>query len=625
MSLGEIIKLRIEGKNEEAVTKGLLIDKSNLKKDEILQLLNELVITSWYINKKNIGKNASIEMDLISCQYGLTLTDLQKSNMKFLCPDNKKIIFKEIPFIIEYTTQDIQNETIKTFIENGFLNPIFINGNVQSIFNNLIPPYIYVYDKINISDFMNPIDINFFTEYFQLEGCVLVVKKNSFKLNLLSNIQGYSKSWDVFDTLIGRKCYYPRDIFKLVSLKSGIKNFEEIRVKCESVTLSNYDDIYKEMEKYYPLDIVNNLKIMEYEMELENVFPIIENIERVKDGDILVSDNYYSKDKILNLLKKAGLNKKVELYVTYDGKHKGYIWENIKQNHKIMIHTGDNMHSDIKSSSQYGIQGVYFETKYNEIENMISSIHPQLAKYSRMLRLRNPCYNKDVSNKLWILQSNYNIPILLMSCKYLNDYCIKYGYKKLLFCTRDCSFLIKIFKHFYPKYDCIYFHSSRIASIKKSDSYVKYIKSFYDQSDQTLYVDICGTGISSNPIFGILGYPKRFYIWYLPNLNNKLYNMDYIISIKHCNNSCLEILNYDKIGCLDDVIEDSGKFIDVRQNVKYDLSLLEYYDNILNIITSEKMPEFNLEGIESLIIKLLENLNQQRDFLFKTSNHAVYE
>ena len=625
MSVEEITKLRIAGKNDEAVTKGLQIVKQNLRKEELIQLLDELIITSWYCDKKNVGINAAAEIDQLICHYGINLTDLQKSNMKYVVKREKSINFKDIPFIFgSGVSQDLRNEYTTHFESNNFLEPIFLSGGDSSLLTNFIPPYVYVCDKVNISQFSNNLNVEYFSPYIKLENCILIMKKNSYKYEFLLYKDGI-KSWDVFDTLIGRKCHYPSEIFKLVQMKSNINNFHEIRTKCERSTLSTYDDIYDEMKKYLSLNEVSMLKDMEFNLELENTFPIQENIDKVNDGDILVSDNYYSEDKILKLLKKSGLNKNIKLYVTYSGKSSGNIWSIIKQNHIISSHTGDNIISDVKNPIKHGILGIHYDPTYNDVEKLIDTYQPYLARYARMLRLRNVCHDDVIKKKLWNFQANYNIPILLILCKYLNEYCIKNGYKKLLFCTRDCCLLIKIFKHFYKDYECVYFHSSRIAYGKMSTDYVKYVESFYNGKNETLVIDICGTGKSGKKIFEKLGLPKRFYLLYLPHVDPIVSNIDYIVSFRHCCNSYIEILNYDTIGCLEDVKFENDEFVDIRQKIKYDISMLDYHEFLLSIIKSEPLPEMNIDNVALFVQKLLEHLNPLGKFLVETFNHSINE
>jgi len=403
-------------------------------------------------------------------------------------------------------------------------------------------------------------------------------------------------SWDVFDTLIGRRCFYPDEIFRIIEKQSGINNFYSIRKHCECITLSNYDDIYIKMLDILGVDTSNKLKILEFETELEYIFPINENINKVKDGDILVSDNYYSKEFIYKLLQKAGFNKNVEIYVTYGGKSNGTIWNIIKQKYDILFHTGDNMHSDIHMANNNGVNAIFFNKDYNDIENYINIKYTELAKFCRTLRLKNP-YNKDhVSYQLWNLESNFNVPILILFISYLNQYCEKNNYETLLFCTRDCCHLFKIFKHFYPKYNSIYFHSSRQAYLTKSNDYKEYLISL--SKNKTLVIDLCGTGKSGNLLFEEFSNIKRFFFWFIDD--NK--NIDYMFKSPG-NNSLLEILNYDKIGSLTDVKKEKDIFIDIRKPIKYDYSTLDFMDLIIeDIINYATIPnDFSIDTILYLI------------------------
>jgi len=426
-------------------------------------------------------------------------------------------------------------------------------------------------------------------------------------------------SWDIFDTLIGRRCFYPDEIFKIIEIKSGINNYFNIRKHCESITQSNYDDIYNKMNEVLGLEKSESLKKMEFETELEYIFPIQQNMNMVVDGDILVSDNYYSKEYILKLLIKAGLNKNVEIYVTYGGKSNGSIWNNLKNTYDIVKHTGDNVHSDINMAKMNGIPTTYFNKEFNNIESYLSNNgHPNMAKFCRMLRLKNLYNTEDPKFELWNLESNFNVPILLLYMNYLNNYCIKNNYKTILFCTRDCCHLYKLFKHFYPGYESIYFHSSREAYIKKSDDYKNYVLNMLrvNGKDKTVVVDLCGTGNSGNEIFKELDYPKRFFFWYISGSHTGK-NIDYMIQNINCNNSLLEILNYDKIGSLSDVQYINDNHIDIRKDIKYDHKLLDFMDSIIeNIIKYGEIPQNINLNVVMYLIKYFDNQNEHIKQLF---------
>lgn len=228
-----------------------------------------------------------------------------------------------------------------------------------------------------------------------------------------------ANSWDCFDTLIARNLITPSSIFDIVGKKIGDPDFTDKRKKAEKSSSGTYLDIYK--------NIPDVNKDLELEAELENCYPIIENMNRVKDGDYIVSDMYLPESFIREMLKKCGLKKDVNLIVTRGGKHKGNIWVDLKD--KILNHTGDHIKSDCRNAEMQGIKSTYYlEQKMNDPEINIFNTNQDLAGFSRKLRLsQNDLYEekwvhshgffKKLYNNNWYEQLNVNLesrnPIIL--------------------------------------------------------------------------------------------------------------------------------------------------------------------------------------------------------------------
>jgi hypothetical protein len=95
--------------------------------------------------------------------------------------------------------------------------------------------------------------------------------------------------------------------------------------------------------------------------------------------------------------------------------------------------------------------------------------------------------------------------------------------------------------------ETIYFDSSRIIFNNPNEYYKKYIDEMITNFDNTVYIDIFGTGKSVNNFF-MKEYSKLPNIFYLAKGNNQYSNIDSIID--SFPNDILEYLNYDVIGSL---------------------------------------------------------------------------
>lgn len=193
-------------------------------------------------------------------------------------------------------------------------------------------------------------------------------------------------SWDCFDTLISRNYHYPASIFKIIAELTGDESFVEKRKNaekiCENKTL---EGIYSHLPEHDPE--------LELKLEKEYSYPIIENFNRINDGDIVVSDMYLSSKQILDILNYHGLNKNITVYSTYGRKADGSIWDDIKQKHNISYHIGDNLYSDIKKVRSNNLSALYYGGSFlTNQEKLIERYSPGLAYWIKYIRLNNPYF-----------------------------------------------------------------------------------------------------------------------------------------------------------------------------------------------------------------------------------------
>lgn len=342
-------------------------------------------------------------------------------------------------------------------------------------------------------------------------------------------------SWDCFDTLIGRSYVYPRSIFDIISDKTRDTQFTDKRINAEHKAAN------KNLESIYSL-LPNHNPKLEIETEKEYSFPIQENLKKVEDGDIIVSDTYFSEIQILDLLRYHGLNKKVTIYASYGEKANGNIWKKIALRHKIDYHIGDNIYSDIIKPREHGIKTIYYgRSSLNNQEKYIEKYNQYLAYWVRQTRLNNPYFGNnqiytsvnqsyqyyfsynwikendgiisddhfekesnvdensvlwenrwsDRSRKdnriLWDEQTCFNVPILILVSLGLPKN------KQIAFMMRDCFYLHKIYEHLTNKKANIIEASRKSLIEPYNKEYIKYLKN--NMLNKTI-VDIHGTGNS---------------------------------------------------------------------------------------------------------------------------------
>lgn len=140
------------------------------------------------------------------------------------------------------------------------------------------------------------------------------------------------------------------------------------------------------------------------------------------------------------------------------------------------------------------------ESVYSDIEQQLFQENQQeLADLSRMLRDLNPYPVGSNSYQIWLEQAQFNVPILVLSSLFLDEFCKKEKIKTILFSQRDCYHWIKIFQTLFPQYYSVDFMTSRVAYCTPTPEYVKYVQELCQE--EFVIVDANGTGESCLKFF----------------------------------------------------------------------------------------------------------------------------
>jgi hypothetical protein len=311
------------------------------------------------------------------------------------------------------------------------------------------------------------------------------------------------RSFDLFDTLLGRMHYRPDSIYELVEKLYPFPGFSFFRVVAECKSDHTLPGIYRELQKLIDISEKEAAKLMQFEFatELQYIFPIVENIDLVKDGDLIVSDTYYSTGQIKQLLDKLQLTKKVQIYATPQGKSSGTAWAFCKNNYRIESHLGDSLHSDVTMAKLQKIEANHYTNGQlsSEEQALLQKGQRDLSYLCRALRLSNPYEPNSADWHLWNDQCKLNVPILIHASLYLHAFCQTHKKRRILFTSRDGCLWVQVFRQMFPQYESIYFQSSRHVYMHASDSYIEYARSLYN--DETVITDAQGKGTSCEHFF----------------------------------------------------------------------------------------------------------------------------
>lgn len=178
-------------------------------------------------------------------------------------------------------------------------------------------------------------------------------------------------TFDIFDTLVVRKCRNPHDIFDIVektynhSHENRISGFRKIRIdneikarsisKFEEITLT---EIYEQISTEVSIETAEELKKIEIDTEIEQCIARNLVVEKYKQqinskNVFIISDMYLPKEVIVEILNKNKIPLPKKIYLSSEckttkrtgGLFKLFLHEN-HVNPRCVLHIGDNFVSD---------------------------------------------------------------------------------------------------------------------------------------------------------------------------------------------------------------------------------------------------------------------------------------
>jgi hypothetical protein len=388
------------------------------------------------------------------------------------------------------------------------------------------------------------------------------------------------RTWDFFDTLLGRACGEPWRVFELM----GGEEFKLVRQEAEQKSDKTFAGIYATLQKLtsWSDEKIAALAAEELEWERKLAFPIRANISQVRPGDMVITDTYFDAAQIRTLGDAINLPQ-VKIHASYGDKHHGRIWKQFKDAKTIVrLHTGDNQHADYTMARRHGIPAVWYsDGNYTPLEKTLQREgYWDVAGLSRCVRLQNPYASGDLRAAAYHKQAAYNIPFLLLIAVRLKQYMDANGRSHIYFVTRDMGLVHRVFRRLYPEVAAEPFYASRQTYLHASDSYLDYARACAAQPG-ALFVDLQGTGKSALAFQDKNQFAMEYLFCAAPVRLQAF--LPVLYRIKSYGTE-LEVFNYDTLGRVIDVIDGQP----VRDKLEYDLPLVEAahcaVDNLLKHI-----------------------------------------
>lgn len=301
-------------------------------------------------------------------------------------------------------------------------------------------------------------------------------------------------SYDIFDTILSRLFFKPKDVFYFLELylkKYDLIDekfpFEKIRIKGEDVARLKskkeeitFDEIYIELQEMTGWSDEKTIDIKNHELRFEEfcLCTIDATVKKLDSETIIISDIYFPKDFVRKILKKNKIPyQKLFLSSEYGlMKHFSSLFKIVLENLGIvgnqLYHVGDNEYSDVKMAKVLGIQTRHFSisnpSRYEDgvyalnYENRINSIVSGAMNVSRL----NRSFISNHDQTIWNVATNIFGPFLFLYTYWVLERAKKENLSTLYFMSRDGHIMYqiakKINKHLY-NIEIKYLYGSRKA------------------------------------------------------------------------------------------------------------------------------------------------------------------
>jgi len=287
-------------------------------------------------------------------------------------------------------------------------------------------------------------------------------------INYLENKSIKVISFDIFDTLVYRKTFEPKNVFKKIQQNYNKlhDSFESVRSLKEDIARQKFlkedihlKDIYSEfldkedIEKYINYELAEDEKLIFANFIIEGW---IDLAKRYNKKIILTSDIYYSKKEILNILSKKikNISKISEVYTSSDVgllKSSSNLFKYILKKEEItpneILHVGDNIFSDIIMANHLNIKNIYIGKSLHvkKIEKKESVLLNHDINY-QALRTHATVFkpNKYQGNTLFDIGAYTFGPILFEFCYWLLEKTRKNNLTQINLLMREGQIFYKI-------------------------------------------------------------------------------------------------------------------------------------------------------------------------------------
>lgn len=442
-------------------------------------------------------------------------------------------------------------------------------------------------------------------------------------------------SFDLFDTILGKKINDQTALFNKCMELNKLPNFTEIRIDSELKAKEknkfyNLHHIYKYIQNHYKLNyskLINCITI-ELTTEAENLYPIYTNINKLTNDSILIVETYFTSEQIKKFLSLFDIID-LPIYISSElgmSKSDGTIYNYLKKDYKIKLHTGSNYTDDYEIPKKYKIPSIHYTLDMNQnILKLQNKMSIETKNYIKMIE--NSCKNLD-SEILWNMQLYYNIPILILFSHILINYCKDNEINEIIFINRNCIYLKRIFdivnKSTSVQESTDLPYSLKVTELSISNKlfenkkYLKYLLSKFNKTTKYLIVDLHHGSKRLLSNFFRISYeikPSFYFIFGDADQNegiNSLYSGDPLLS------KLIELLNLPNIGAPMDYTNN----IIINDKLEYTDIIPTIYNEVINLIEKTINNKIIDDYHQHFIDDYLSNLNSLKAKINESSEYS---
>lgn len=319
-------------------------------------------------------------------------------------------------------------------------------------------------------------------------------------------------SFDLFDTLIARRCVSPTLMWADVERASLIPGLAQARM-VQGHRLWSEGVVHETADMYgaallalgrspglATTALAAQLASLEFASEQRELLPVRRHLLELKGFEWIISDMHHP-DWVLHRLlaraKEAVADRRPHTLVrTNRGKHDGVLWQQLRRDRGVLHHVGDNRHADVAQARAAGHQAQHTEwTLPNPCEVALNGVGAtSIMRAARAARLRCVGAAGEVMSQFEEAFASHVFPALALGAVLLRDAMAQLGRSQLLFCGRDGATWLRVFAVLYPDVPAWVLPSSRSSLIHGSSAYARLVQSNFLKSPDVLLADLCGTG-----------------------------------------------------------------------------------------------------------------------------------